>query len=169
VQLPLSGSNPESITSIDLDGDGDLDLVVVLTAEPSGVKLARAYRNDTEYGTGEAIFTDVGYEQGAGELPLIARSADVDGDGADDLWLATATPPSFRGVEVGSTLTSLNNIDLGIPCPGDINEDGDVGIDDLLALIGGWDTNDPDADLNDDGIVDIEDLLLLISAFGACP
>ncbi len=168
LQLPVSGTNPESITSIDLDGDGDLDLVVVLT-DISSVKLARAYRNDTELGTGEAIFTDVGYEQGAGELPLFARSADVDGDGADDLWLATATPPSFSGVEVGSTLTSLNNIDLGIPCPGDINDDGEVGIDDLLALIGAWDTNDPDADLNNDGIVDIEDLLLLISSFGACP
>ena len=168
VQLPLDGANPESITTIDLDGDSDLDLVIVLT-NSSGVKAARVFRNDIEYGAGEAIFTDGGYELGAGEVPLFARSADVDGDGADDLWLATATPPSFRSTAVGSTQTALNDLDLGTPCPGDINEDGEVGIDDLLALIGAWDTNDPDADLTDDGIVDIEDLLLLISSFGACP
>ena len=168
VQIPLDGTNPESITTIDLDGDSDLDLVIILTNETS-VKVARVFRNDTEYGSGEAIFTDIGYEIGAGEIPLFVRSADVDGDGADDLWLATATPPSFRSTAVGSTQTALNDLDLGTPCPGDINEDGEVSIDDLLTLIGAWDTNDPDADLNDDGIVNIEDLLLLISSFGACP
>jgi hypothetical protein len=168
VHLPLAGTNPESITTIDLDGDSDLDLVLVLTNN-SGVKVARAFRNDTEYGSGEAIFNDIGYELGEGEIPLFARSADVDGDGSDDLWLATATPPSSRSIAVGSTQTSLNDLDLGTPCPGDINDDGEVGIDDLLALIGAWNTNDPDADLTEDGIVDIEDLLLLISAFGACP
>jgi hypothetical protein len=55
-----------------------------------------------------------------------------------------------------------------IPCPGDTNDDGTVGIDDLLAVIGAWGTSDAAADFNEDGTVSVEDLLILIGAWGAC-
>jgi hypothetical protein len=170
VQLPLPGTNPQSIATIDLDGDSDLDLVVVMT-NLNGDIVARIFRNDTEYGNGEAIFTDFGYEQdgGTNETPLLARSADIDGDGVDDLWLATQTVTPFRSTAVGTTQTSLNELDLGVPCPGDIDDDGIVGVEDLLAVIAGWGSSDPDADLNNDGTVNVEDLLVLIGAWGACP
>ena len=168
VQLPLLGQNPQSITTIDLDSDGDLDLVVVLENE-SGVRVAKAFRNDTEYSGGVATFTDVGYEQGGGDFPMLARSADVDADGADDLWLATETPPSFAGDAIGSTNTVLNTIDLGTPCPGDFNGDGEVAVADILILIAAWGTGPSEADLDGDNDVDVADLLLLIAAWGACP
>ena len=51
----------------------------------------------------------------------------------------------------------------GCGVPGDVDMDGDCDIDDLLALLAAWGTNDPNADLNGDGIVNIDDLLILLS------
>ena len=53
-------------------------------------------------------------------------------------------------------------------CP-DINGDGEVGVDEILAVIAAWDTDDADADVNDDGIVDTNDILAVLSAWGPCP
>jgi hypothetical protein len=61
-----------------------------------------------------------------------------------------------------------NYIDDECPdCP-DINGDGLVGVDEILAVIAAWGTDDADADVNDDGIVDTNDLLLVLSAWGPC-
>ena len=43
------------------------------------------------------------------------------------------------------------------PCSGDINGDGDVGVDDLLAVIAGW--QDP---------YTVDDLLNVIGGWGDC-
>jgi hypothetical protein len=53
-------------------------------------------------------------------------------------------------------------------CP-DINGDGEVGVDEILAVIAAWDTDDADADVNNDGIVDTNDILLVLAAWGPCP
>ncbi len=58
-------------------------------------------------------------------------------------------------------------------CVGDINGDGQVGIFDLLDLLGSWGecpgAPDPcDADLDADGTVGVLDLLLLLQNFGPC-
>ena len=61
-----------------------------------------------------------------------------------------------------------NYIDDECPdCP-DINGDGLVGVDEILAVIAAWGTDEADADVNDDGIVDTDDLLLILSAWGPC-
>ena len=41
--------------------------------------------------------------------------------------------------------------DTGTPCPGDINEDGDVDVTDLLAVVDQWGQAGGPADVNDDG------------------
>jgi hypothetical protein len=53
-------------------------------------------------------------------------------------------------------------------CPEDINGSGNIDVDDLLLLLAGWGTSDPDADINDSGLVDVDDLLLLLAAWGPC-
>jgi hypothetical protein len=53
------------------------------------------------------------------------------------------------------------------PIPGDIDGDGDVDLDDLLALIAAWGTADAAADLNGDGVVNLDDLLILLAHFGS--
>ncbi|MDP7519288.1 MAG: hypothetical protein QF438_03965, partial [Phycisphaerales bacterium] len=52
-------------------------------------------------------------------------------------------------------------------CP-DVDGDGMVGVDEVLAVIAAWGTDDADADVNDDGIVDTNDILLVLSAWGPC-
>jgi len=54
------------------------------------------------------------------------------------------------------------------PCPGDIDGDLVIGVEDLLAVIAGWGT--PDGDADGDGTTDVKDVLLVISAWGeSCP
>jgi hypothetical protein len=63
--------------------------------------------------------------------------------------------------------------ETGTPCPGDIAQNGQVDVFDLLALLSAWGpcanpSNCP-ADIAANGVVDIFDLLALLSAWGACP
>jgi hypothetical protein len=53
-------------------------------------------------------------------------------------------------------------------CPADVNQDGVVDVNDILALVGAWGSSGPLGDINDDGTVNIEDLLILIAAWGPC-
>lgn len=59
------------------------------------------------------------------------------------------------------------------PCPADISGDGQVGVSDLLTLLGDWGACPAEgacaADLNDDDIVGVGDLLILLSEWGPCP
>ena len=57
-----------------------------------------------------------------------------------------------------------------LPCPGDLDGDGGVGILDLLALLAAW-GSDPGGppDFDGDGNVGILDLLTLLAAWGPCP
>jgi hypothetical protein len=54
-------------------------------------------------------------------------------------------------------------------CPADINNSGDVDVQDLLLLLAAWGTDDDDADIDNSGNVDVGDLLLLLAAWGDCP
>ena len=53
------------------------------------------------------------------------------------------------------------------PCPSDLNGDGQVETNDLLALLANWGT--PDGDVNGDDNTDVSDVLAIISAWGDCP
>ena len=53
-------------------------------------------------------------------------------------------------------------------CPGDTNNDGMVGAEDLLMVLGDWGGTGP-GDVNDDGLINVEDVLLVVSTWGACP
>ncbi len=54
-------------------------------------------------------------------------------------------------------------------CPSDVDGDGFVGITDLLALLGVWDSDQCNADIDQDGIVGISDFLEVLDAWGTCP
>ncbi|MCI0362962.1 MAG: dockerin type I domain-containing protein [Phycisphaerales bacterium] len=55
------------------------------------------------------------------------------------------------------------------PCLEDLNQDGQVNVNDLLALIEAWGALGGPADLSGEGVVNVFDLLALINAWGACP
>ncbi|MBC03661.1 MAG: hypothetical protein CMJ34_10235 [Phycisphaerae bacterium] len=73
----------------------------------------------------------------------------------------------------GETEDYLIDIIPPTPCPGDIDDDGEVTAADLGLLIGAWgvcgDPADCAADLDGDGEVTAADLGLLIGAWGQCP
>lgn len=53
-------------------------------------------------------------------------------------------------------------------CPADVTGDGNVDVNDLLAVIGGWGGSDPALDIDGDGVVAVNDILVLIAAWGPC-
>jgi hypothetical protein len=66
--------------------------------------------------------------------------------------------------------TVIGDIDvIAEPCPGDDDGNGEVNIDDLLAVIGNFTcTGVCDGDADGNGVVDINDLLMTIGNFGPC-
>jgi hypothetical protein len=54
-----------------------------------------------------------------------------------------------------------------LPCPADLTGDGQVDVQDLVALLLSWGGPGP-GDLNEDGIVDVQDLVALLIAWGNC-
>ncbi|MCZ6850911.1 MAG: hypothetical protein O7F17_04650, partial [Planctomycetota bacterium] len=62
----------------------------------------------------------------------------------------------------------------GIPdeceCPWDLDDSGDVGVKDLLILLGAWGPNKGHpADFDNSGDVGVKDLLMLLGNWGPCP
>ena len=67
--------------------------------------------------------------------------------------------------------TVIGEIDvIKDPCPGDSDGNGEVNIDDLLAIIGNFmcTGDDCEGDVDGNQIVDIDDLLMVIGNFGPC-
>ena len=81
------------------------------------------------------------------------------------------TLTSFDRASITSALTTVGELST---CEGDINGDGEIGIEDVGALLAGWGPcpGAPDpcpGDLDGDGIVGIMDFLDLLSLWGPCP
>ena len=75
----------------------------------------------------------------------------------------------YRGWHIDTIQLTAEALDCSsIPCPGDINGDGTVGVNDLLAIIDQWGLSDSPADVNGDGIVDVSDLLQAVGNWGPC-
>jgi len=56
------------------------------------------------------------------------------------------------------------------PCFGDLDGDGQVGTNEILAVLDAWgECAGCPADLTGDGVVNVDDLLLVVSNFGPCP
>jgi hypothetical protein len=56
------------------------------------------------------------------------------------------------------------------PCPSDFDDDGVVGIEDLLSLLGAWGACAPPCpqDFDANGFVTVDDLLAFLSGWGSC-
>lgn len=119
-------------------------------------------------------------------------AVDLDGDGTtDDLFINvfnnddgiltddgqlyfTATLVDGAGVDQGQAFMVLDTTS-SVTCSADVDGSGDVGFDDLLAVLAAFgDCVDPcetgcTADINGDCSVTFDDLLALLAAFGPCP
>ena len=77
---------------------------------------------------------------------------------------------SFGAGRVDAMEAVLLALDMATLCPWDMDDDGSVGVPDLLSLLGQWNT-DPGGppDFDDDGNVGVKDLLILLGNWGPCP
>lgn len=76
--------------------------------------------------------------------------------------------PGYSGLIGAGRLDIGGTAALGpvAPALGDLDADGLVGSDDLLALLAAWGTVHSSSDLDGDGLVGVVDLLLMIAAWG---
>jgi hypothetical protein len=158
------GDTPTRITAIDFDGDGNLDLAtIVQVTNPFGGfdPVVRILQGD-----GNLSFTSV--DTAEGENVVLVDAGDISGDGVNEL-VTIGGGPAFRSRGIVPIL-SLRDVD-NASCPGDFDSTGDVGIDDLLTLLGefGSCTENCQSDIDSDNDVDIDDMLALIGVWGPCP
>jgi hypothetical protein len=117
------------------------------------------------------LYDDAGVEVTASNPPSAIQSvititltagqyyAEVDGIGKPDVYSDYGSVGQYTLLLLPSCL-----------CVGDIDGDGNVGIQDLLDLLAAWGPClDCPADLNGDGTVGITDFLDLLAAWGPCP
>ncbi len=160
------GQNPDSIDLADLDADGDQDIVLVAIDSVTGQSTVLLLRNDF-VPTGQLVFapaTSVDLPEDT--IPLLVGDGIVDLDIYPDLVTINGGGAGFRSGSLPSFSTARNGLCGLSDCAGDLDADGLVGIDDLLALLDGFGTSDGDVDC--DGISDINDLLVLIGNWGPC-
>jgi hypothetical protein len=79
----------------------------------------------------------------------------------DENWLCTWTAADAYGFVVNEDCVEPAD------CPEDLDGDGEINVDDLLALLANWGGSGT-GDINDDGTVNVDDLLLLLAAWGPC-
>ncbi len=172
-------SNDSVITAGDLDGDDDLDLAVANDINVVSVVVA--------WNSGRRSFTAPEPVDAGASAGCAIVSGDVDGDDRSDLAVANC----FSEDEVAVVLTRAQpprepDVDRnGVPdrCEaitdfrrGDVDDDGSMGVDDIVAILDFLFRRGPVpdcldvADVNDDGSVDISDAVFaLLSIFGGGP
>ncbi len=82
---------------------------------------------------------------------------------ASDLGSGSVVEAGVDGVELRSY-----NCDAEPSCPADLDGNMIIDVQDLVALIVAWGTDDAAADLDGSGIVDVGDLVMVIVAWGDC-
>lgn len=106
-----------------------------------------------------------GFQPVDGQVLHIAKAASIAGK-----FDSVITPPGMTVSYAGNEIL----INVSIPCDGDINGSGSVGVDDLQEVIAQWGVCPAPpalctADLTHDGMVNVPDLMVVINAWGPCP
>ncbi|MDP7029399.1 MAG: C25 family cysteine peptidase [Phycisphaerales bacterium] len=102
-----------------------------------------------------------------GEIRQMAR-CDESGRADLELNLEQQDEVVLRAhTELAFALDTRRESVVAASCPADLDGSGAVDIDDLLAVVGGWNT--VEGDITGDGTTDIEDVLAVLDGFGECP
>ncbi len=157
------GTAPTDISVGDFDNDGDDDFIVSVVGDASSMRELMVVRNDSV----STIVLSTGDSFGAGNVPTLVQNGDFNSDGLLDLVaIVDLTPDGTSSSPALSVF--LNETAVVVSCPGDIDDDGSVAVNDLLALIAGWGSSDVTLDLDGSGTVDVGDILVIIAAWGSC-
>jgi hypothetical protein len=178
--LNNAGAAGGTLLANDIDDDGDDDLVLIEVDGTSGDSSVVALRNDSTAlsrggggGNNIAMLAEASLRilgRSGGSDSGLVGAGDIDNDGSTDVVQVMPVASNYQ-ISV-QTAVSGSPWAPGVCCLGDIDGSGDVGVDDLLALIGAWGPcSDPSGcleDIDGSGEVDVDDLLALIGAFGGC-
>jgi len=115
------------------------------------------------------------YAAGVAALVLSA-DASLTPDEVGDIMAVSAMDRGASGYDtsygygVVNAAGAVAEVDPAEDCQGDVDGDGSVGTNDLLAVIAAWGAcSGCPADINDDGWVGTDDILGVIAAWGSCP
>jgi outer membrane protein assembly factor BamB len=147
--MPVADNPSVSARIADVSGDGVNDLVV-----------GTLYSDNYTYFMDGVDGTILHTANFGTPVDSIMAMPDVVGDGSWEL---------VAGGRDGTIACLSGGIDAVVYDPADVNEDGVVGVDDLLAVISLWGSPGGPADVNGDGIVGVDDLLLVVSAWNKTP
>jgi hypothetical protein len=150
------------------------------------------YRNKQNNGNGEDDSLDVQVSDDDGTSWRTLYQVGPTGPDTDGLWFTTQqslaslsgfTPnDAFRIRFIAQDLGQTSRVEAAIdniqitsvdcskqPCPGDLDGDGQVGTNEILAVLDAWgDCQGCPADMTDDGVVNVNDLLFIVGVFGPC-
>jgi len=152
---------------------GKSTLTVVSNQDPSAVKLFKALslESNSNSWTGRAAtnINPAGSPQNELQSGLINGFITKEGNQYSEL--PKSLNNSNSNVDYVCQLDSIIDLSALSTVLGDVNSSGDVTTGDLLVLLGGFNSQNPNlgatsTDLNLDGTVNIPDLLLLLSNFG---
>ena len=175
------GGTPSLIESGDIDlGSGTYSFFPAIAANRFGdAAMVFARSNAQEYASIQATGRRAGDPAGTMGLPIQLAIGDAGTNGrwgdyfditvdpTDDstFWLVGEYATTFNG-EVGwQTWVGT----LEVSCPADVNGDDVVNVNDILAILAAYGSNNPDGDANGDGTVNVNDVLIVISSWGNCP
>ena len=68
----------------------------------------------------------------------------------------------------GTTCLDLDACEVSEPCPGDLDGDGVVEVDDILEVLSSYGNTDGSGDADGDGDSDVDDILRIINGWGPC-
>ena len=86
-----------------------------------------------------------------------------------DVMVDTGFPFGWQLLEIDRIYMDgqMDVTEIYLPCPADIDNDGTVGVTDILITIGNW-GGSGEGDVDGDGIVSVSDILLIVGAWGSC-
>ena len=111
-------------------------------------------------------FTLTGTNIPAGLDVLLVATFESNEDASVELCISDAIFSDANANGIPVTLGSCIDMDLSNSLPGDVNDDGDVDVLDVVILINiilGFDDPNYAGDLNDDGTIDVIDVVLLVN------
>ena len=162
----------------DLDGDGVGDLAVGAAGDTDGgfdrgaVWMLFLNTDGTVKSHQKISDTQGGFTGMLDDSDYFGRSivslGDLNGDGVGDLAAG-----AWGDDDGGSGRGAVWVLFLDGICVWDLDASGDVGVKDLLILLGAWGPCPPKgdclADFDDSGDVGVKDLLILLGNWGQCP
>ena len=128
--------------------------------KPGQVDVLVINGNATLAGTLDVTFID-DFDPLVGQMFTILTANDVSGE-FDIVDSCAGLNVAYNPTSVVVTITSACTL-----CPWDLDDNGTVNTNDLLALFAQWGTDGP-ADFDGSGVVNTVDLLILFANWGPC-